>query len=66
MIDVSALHLATRTALLTDGTMVPITNLYDTTGKETDDAGEAVSFVAGDGSQWFAALLSQFERAPVQ
>ena len=57
---------ASRVALLSDGTTVPITNLLDEFGDETDDPDEAVTFVAGDGDQWFAGLCSDYDEVTIQ
>lgn len=64
--DIQALHVASRTAILTDGATVPITNLFDAWGDETDDSAEAVSFVCGAGNVWLSDRLDSFERAPLQ
>lgn len=58
---VQALNIATRLALLADGTAVPITNLFDAWGEETDEPAHAVSFVCGVGRLWFSDLISRFE-----
>ncbi|WP_310540822.1 hypothetical protein [Phenylobacterium sp.] len=55
-----------RAALLSDGTTVPITNLLDEFGDETDDPDEAVTFVAGDGDQWFTGLCSDYDEVTIQ
>lgn len=55
-----------RVALLSDGTTVPITNLLDEFGDETDDPDEAVTFVAGDGDQWFTGLCSDYDEVTLQ
>ena len=46
--SVTAAQWFSRVALLDDGTTVPITNLLDEFGDETDDPDEAVTFVAGE------------------
>lgn len=61
-----AIKLFSRVALLSDGTTVPITNLYDEEGDETDAPDEAVSFVAGDGDRWLSGLVNDYEEASVQ
>jgi hypothetical protein len=66
MPDVQALNLTGRLALLTDGTTVPITNLFDLAGDETDDLAEAVSFVCGTGQHWWSDLISAFSPVTVQ
>lgn len=49
-----------RYAVLEDGTMLPITNLFDIDGDETDDPDEAVSFVAGEGGVWVSGSCDDF------
>jgi hypothetical protein len=63
--DVHTLNVSGRQAILTDGRVVPITNLFDACGEETDDLDEAVSFVCGEGDEWFSDLLSSFETAAI-
>lgn len=65
-VDVEAVNLAGRFVLLTDGRTVPITNLFDGHGDETAELDDVVSFVAGEGQQWFAAPMRKFERAVTQ
>lgn len=64
--DVEAVNVGRRIALLTDGRTVPITNLLDGDGDETDDPAEAVAFVAGADDQWFAAQLADYETRGLQ
>lgn len=65
--DVEAINVADRLALLTDGRVVPITNLLDADGDETSDTAAAVGFVAGATGQWFAARIADYETTgPVQ
>lgn len=66
MTDVAFINLRGRWAELTDGRVVPITNLLDVVGEETADLREAVSFVAGDGREWFSAPLSNFDPVTLQ
>lgn len=61
-----AIKVFSRLALLSDGTTVPITNLFDGDGDETDDPDEAVSFVAGDGDRWFTGLVSDYAEVEFQ
>ena len=65
MIDVELLNLPERTAILTDGSAVPITNLFDAAGAETDDPSEAVSFVCGAGSCWISDRIDSFQQATI-
>lgn len=52
-------------ALLDDGTTVPITNLFDADGEETDDPDEAVTFVAGEGDRWFTGECADYAEVSV-
>lgn len=63
--DIQALSVPRRLAFLTDGSTVPITNLFDAWGDETDDASEAVSFVCGAGRVWLSDRLDRFETVRV-
>lgn len=63
---INAVKALSRLALLSDGTTVPITNLLDADGDETDDPNEAVSFVAGEGDRWFTGLCADFEEMTTQ
>lgn len=64
--DVQAVNLRRRLALLTDGASVPITTLLDAEGDETEDAEQAVAFVAGAGRQWFSASLAHYHSVRTQ
>lgn len=66
MLKIDALHLGQRLALLDNGEIVPITNLFDAEGDETDSADDAISFVSGRDNTWFAGITADFETAPVQ
>lgn len=66
MIDVQAINLTKRLALLSDGATVPVTNLLDADGDETQEPAQAVGFVAGEGGTWFAGLLSDFDAVESQ
>lgn len=61
---IQVLLLKSRTALLTDGSAVPIT-LFDALGDETDDLAEAVSFMCGAGRVWVSDRLDSFEAVRV-
>jgi len=64
---VVAVKRPTREALLSDNTIVPITNLVDVDGEDTDDIHEAVAFVAGsDGVGWFSGDLDDFPPGFIQ
>lgn len=59
--DVEAINLTEKVAVLNNGTLVPITTFLDSCGMEVD-ATEAVSGVCGSGSEWFVFVISDFER----
>lgn len=61
-----AIKTFSRLALLNDGTTVPITNLFDADGDETDDPDLAVSFVAGEADRWFTGLCADYEEVGLQ
>lgn len=61
MIAVQAINLGRRIALLNDGSTVPVTNLLDADGDETEAPAEAVGFVAGEGRTWFAGRVADYE-----
>jgi hypothetical protein len=63
--DIQALSVPQRLAFLTDGSTVPITNLFDAWGDETDDLADAVSFVCGAGRMWFSDRLDQYQTVRV-
>lgn len=61
---VEAANWFTRLAVLSDGAAVPVTNLFDADGEETEDPDEAVTFVAGEGGRWFTGQCADYERVP--
>lgn len=62
---IDAIHLEQRHALLDTGVIVPITNLLDAEGNETDSADDAISFVAGRDNLWVAGIVADYEAAQV-
>lgn len=64
-LDIAAINLETRIALLTNDDVVPITNFFDEDG-EIDGPEGAKSFVAGRGNTWFAASMEGWEEQEVQ
>jgi LDH2 family malate/lactate/ureidoglycolate dehydrogenase len=58
---IQALNIPQRLALLSDGSTVPITNLFDALGDETTDPAEAVAFVCGRSGHWLCDLIANFE-----
>lgn len=61
-LDVVAINLPQRLARLSNGIVVPITNLYDGDGNATEDIGEAVQFVCGSDTlqAWFNGPVAAF------
>lgn len=59
MLEVVAVNVERRLAVLSNGAHVPVTNLIDGHGDEAD---EAVSFVAGPGpdGEWWACKFGDF------
>lgn len=66
MLRVVSVNLGWREALLSDGRVVPVTNMLNADGEDTEDVAEAVGFVSGAGSEWFVDLVSDFEGASIQ
>lgn len=66
MTDVVFVNVRKRFALLTDDRIVPVTNLFDVVGDDTNDPDLAVAFVAGEGREWFAAAIADFQPRPAQ
>jgi hypothetical protein len=65
-LDVESIHLAKRLALLSDGRTVPITQLLDGEGDETDNPAAATAFVAGAGKEWFSGATSDYQQVTAQ
>lgn len=57
-----AINCSARRAVLSDGSIFPITNFFDADGDEVSDAADAVRFVAGSDvrGRWWAGDLSAF------
>ena len=66
MVDVEALNLPRREALLTDGRVVPIINLIDADGEETESVLRAISFVCGEGREWWSDLIECYATVTLQ
>lgn len=66
MSDIPAINIFSRFALLDDGTIVPVTNLFDADGDETNDPDEAVVFVAGEGDRWFTGCCDDYAEVTKQ
>lgn len=62
---IESINVKGRTAITNTGQAVPITNLFDGDGKETEDPEQALSFVAGSGGIWFSGLCRDFKNAKV-
>ena len=65
MSGVVCLNLARREAVLGDGRVVPVTNMLDATGDEAASPADAVAVVCGEGMEWYAERLSDFDAARV-
>jgi hypothetical protein len=67
MSDVAAVNVSKCIAVLEDGSLVPITNLFDAWGDECapEDAVSAVAGPTQEGS-WISLDLAEFEGAPLQ
>lgn len=63
--DVEAINLTEKLAVLNNGTLVPITTFLDSMGEEVD-ACDAVSGVCGSGNEWFVFVISDFEKSTKQ
>lgn len=60
-LDVQAIHRGRREALVAPGdVVVPITQLIDADGEETDDWAQAVVFVCGQGDLWAARAVADY------
>lgn len=59
-LTIQAINLRQSLALRSDGETVPITNMLDFEGDETEDFEEAVSFVAGSDSAWFSGAVADY------
>lgn len=61
--EIEAVNRVDRQVMLGDGTILPIVNLYDGSGEETENMDEARAAVAGaPGIGWFAFALADYER----
>jgi hypothetical protein len=59
-IDVEFLDPQRMRVILTDGTTLPITNLFDADGEDTDDYEEAWTLVAGtDEAGWYTIAIDR-------
>ena len=60
-----AINQGQRFAVLDDDRIVPITNLFDAYGDETEDFDQACSFVAGADREWFSEPIADFMDAAI-
>lgn len=60
MAHIVSVSLAHAIAEMSDGRILPVTNLIDEDGDLTNDEDEAVTFVCGDGNEWYADLIEDF------
>jgi hypothetical protein len=58
--DVASVNLSRRLAVLTDGETVPVTQMFDADGDDTDDPAQAAAFVAGRPGKWFSCATKVF------
>lgn len=56
-----------RLVLMDNDDVIPITNMIDADGAETDAADEAIGFVAGPtrAGEWLAGLFEAFDERPL-
>lgn len=59
-VDIYSINLERRLALLDDDAVVPITNMFDADGVDTDDPAEAFTFVCGRHDCWLSAKVGDF------
>lgn len=62
-VDVEAINLGQRKALLNNGAIVALTNLLDEDGEETDDPSEASAFVCSYNGLWYSGSVNDFNPA---
>lgn len=62
MVEVVAINLARRLAHLSNDRTIPITNMIDADGEDTDEIGEAVVLVCGEHGFWLAVSILGFQR----
>ena len=60
--DVEAVNIADRLALLTDGTVIPITNLIDDDGDDCEADAAVVAIAGQDGLGWWCIELADYQR----
>ena len=60
-IDVDAINLGRRLALLNTGATVPISTFFDEDGDETDQPSEAVAFIVFLGGLWFTGAVASYD-----
>jgi len=61
---VVAFSLVGMWATLDNGAQVPVTNMFDAAGQDTEDPDLCVTFVAGsDAEKWYAHRVCDFEEA---
>lgn len=57
-----AISMDRATLIMSDASELPVTELFDELGEDTDDWDRAVSLCAGEGKTWYDALIRAFER----
>lgn len=67
MAEVELIDIYAGYVLLTDDTLLPITNFMDGSGDDTDDPDEAVACVAGtDEYGWLTIEINRADGSPVR
>lgn len=62
-LDIVAVNVAARVALVSDDTLCTITNLFDDDGDETEDVDDAMTAVIRyDDNNWFTVNLNAFSK----
>lgn len=59
-VDVEAINLGQRKALLNNGAVVAITQFFDSCGDETDCPSEAMAFACSYGGKYYAGSVLEF------
>ena len=66
--EVACVNRKLRVAIMEDGQELPVTNMFDGFGEETDDVDDAVSCVAGPDADgmWVSIDFTEMEKVAVQ
>lgn len=63
---VTAVNLRQMLATLSDGTCVPVTEMFDQHSELTVSPDDCVVFICGRGNTWFAKFTDSFEKVRAQ